>query len=277
MKTSILNKPSNLAARIFSAVAGAVLLVSAIAWASWSYLTAFVIIALVCGWEYFRMAGWYQLVQIVSNLLLLIMIFFTGFSWAAFGYSEGFYLVIPLVYLSLVGTLFNKSGDGFRKLGVLGFFHLYLSAVFVLLSFIVFPEGTYQPGLLIGLLLCVWGLDSGAYFVGTYFGRHKLFPRISPKKTWEGLLGGIFLSLFGGWISYQFFPILTLGEWFVFALIVGLAGAAGDLLESMLKRSSAVKDSGNVIPGHGGFLDRFDSLLMSIPFIWAYVNFFVFA
>lgn len=131
-----------------------------------------------------------------------------------------------------------------------------------------FPEGWK---LVFFLLLVVWLGDSGAYYVGKKFGRHKLSPRISPKKTVEGLAGGITASIIAAIvIHFTFFPNFPLLHAIIAGTILSFSGVIGDLAESMWKRSAAVKDSGTLIPGHGGFLDRFDSILFTAPILYCY-------
>jgi phosphatidate cytidylyltransferase len=121
------------------------------------------------------------------------------------------------------------------------------------------------------LLLVVWLGDSGAYYVGKKFGKHKLSPRISPKKTIEGLIGGFIASIITALvIHYTFFPEFPLVHAILAGVLLSFAGVTGDLAESMWKRSAAVKDSGTLIPGHGGFLDRFDSILFTAPILYCY-------
>jgi phosphatidate cytidylyltransferase len=131
-----------------------------------------------------------------------------------------------------------------------------------------FPEG-YK--LVFFLLLVVWLGDTGAYYVGKQFGKHKLSPRISPKKTIEGLIGGISASIIAAVvIHYTFFPKFPILHAVIAGVLLSIAGVIGDLAESMWKRSAAVKDSGTLIPGHGGFLDRFDSILFTAPILYCY-------
>jgi phosphatidate cytidylyltransferase len=131
-----------------------------------------------------------------------------------------------------------------------------------------FPEG-YK--LVFFLLLVVWVGDSGAYYVGKQFGKHKLSPRISPKKTVEGLIGGMTASIIAAIVAhYTFFPKFPLLHAIIAGVILSFAGVIGDLAESMWKRSAAVKDSGTLLPGHGGFLDRFDSILFTAPILYCY-------
>jgi phosphatidate cytidylyltransferase len=131
-----------------------------------------------------------------------------------------------------------------------------------------FPEG---PKLVYFLLLVVWLGDTGAYYVGRKFGRRKLSPRISPKKTVEGLLGGILFSVITAVvIQMTFFGEMPLAHAIIAGIVLSIAGVIGDLVESLWKRSAAVKDSGTLIPGHGGFLDRFDSVLFTAPILYVY-------
>src|SRR5690606_21018208 len=112
-------------------------------------------------------------------------------------------------------------------------------------------------------MFILWGNDTGAYLIGKFFGRHRLFERISPNKTWEGFVGGALLAVAVSLILAHYLPVLPSWQWVGIALVVSLFGTFGDLVESMLKRSHHVKDSGAVLPGHGGLLDRFDGLLFA--------------
>ena len=119
--------------------------------------------------------------------------------------------------------------------------------------------------------MLTWGNDTGAYLIGSVIGKTPLFPRISPKKTWEGSLGGVAVTFIIAWLLSIYTQELTLQTWLVLAGIVSVFGSTGDLIESMLKRSLGVKDSGTIMPGHGGFLDRFDAFMYMIPFAAAYL------
>ena len=133
------------------------------------------------------------------------------------------------------------------------------------------PKPTIGSKLVFFLLLVVWLGDAGAYYVGKKFGKRKLSPRISPKKTVEGLVGGVITSVIAAIvIHYTFFPELPLAHAVIVGVILSISGVIGDLAESMWKRSAAVKDSGTLIPGHGGFLDRFDSIFFTTPILYVY-------
>lgn len=125
-----------------------------------------------------------------------------------------------------------------------------------------------------GMVLIIWASDTGAYFAGITMGKRKLFERVSPKKTWEGSIGGGVLALGMAFLLSKFFHDLMPYEWFTAAIIIVIAGIYGDLVESLFKRTIEIKDSGTAIPGHGGFLDRFDSLILAIPFIVVFIEIF---
>lgn len=119
------------------------------------------------------------------------------------------------------------------------------------------------------LFVLIWSSDTFAYLTGKFFGKHKMAPKISPKKTWEGFAGGVVLTLVLGFFVEYYFPELR-GNWMIVGLLVSVFAPLGDLVESQLKRSFAVKDSGNIIPGHGGVLDRLDSFIICAPVIYLY-------
>jgi phosphatidate cytidylyltransferase len=130
---------------------------------------------------------------------------------------------------------------------------------------VAYKTGAYDPRRVFLLIFLIWAADTGAYFAGKNFGRHKLAPSISPGKTWEGWAGGALLTLAVGWVAGYFVPDVPLGHRLVAAGVVAVFGPLGDLAESMLKRSAGVKDSGTFLPGHGGLLDRFDAFLLVLP------------
>ncbi len=127
--------------------------------------------------------------------------------------------------------------------------------------------GVYNPHLLLGFFFLLWTNDTGAYLVGRSIGKHKLWERISPKKTWEGFFGGLILSIIIGYVISLYYPELNYILWIVMAALVSIFGTMGDLVESVFKRSIDAKDSGSILPGHGGILDRFDGVFLSTPFV----------
>ena len=133
--------------------------------------------------------------------------------------------------------------------------------------------GFPTSSLLVGFFIVIWGNDTFAYLSGMAFGKHKLLERVSPKKTWEGTFGGALFSFIAVIVLSLFFKELNAFEWIGFALTIIIFGTFGDLFESLIKRTLGLKDSGNIMPGHGGILDRFDSILMAAPFAYIYIVF----
>lgn len=133
-------------------------------------------------------------------------------------------------------------------------------------------SSVFNPIVLLSSFILVWVNDSFAYLVGKNFGRHKLFESISPKKTIEGFLGGLFFSFITSYFIATFTETLTMVHWLILSLIISVFGTLGDLVESKFKRQSNVKDSGNIMPGHGGLLDRLDSIIFAAPFIYLFLR-----
>ena len=140
-----------------------------------------------------------------------------------------------------------------------------------MVDFIAFDGEHFRSNTVFGLLLLTWINDTAAYLVGSQIGKHKLFPRISPKKTWEGSIGGgVFTLILAGVLGY-IFEEQSVVQWLILGVIVVIFGSIGDLIESMLKRSYNIKDSGTILPGHGGLLDRFDAFIFLVPFATVYI------
>jgi phosphatidate cytidylyltransferase len=139
---------------------------------------------------------------------------------------------------------------------------------------IPYRDEFFAKYLIIGIFILIWVNDSFAYLVGKTLGRHKLFPSVSPKKTIEGSLGGLLFALVGAYFLGRFVPVLEITQWILLGLILVIMGSFGDLIESKFKRAAGIKDSGAILPGHGGMLDRLDSLVFAAPF--AYLTLIIF-
>ncbi|HEY0976474.1 MAG TPA: phosphatidate cytidylyltransferase [Flavobacteriales bacterium] len=165
------------------------------------------------------------------------------------------------VLLVITSTLLrNTEGPAAELAGRL------LGLVYVALPFALVPHLlTFGPEVFVGFMLLLWTTDTGAYLVGRTIGRTLLMPRVSPKKTVEGLAGGVVLALVVACVLHHYWPVLSLVQWLVCAVVVAITSTIGDLIESAFKRAAGVKDSGNVLPGHGGILDRFDGFLLAAP------------
>ena len=216
---------------------------------------------------------------IITGLILYMTSVLVAVGWLP---AKGFLVLIPMVMTIMVIELFRKSEKPFDSLAHTFFSILYTAVPLSLFPFAAFGhagvepliqmEGVlFSPGILTGFFLLLWTNDTGAYLVGSAMGRHPLFERISPKKSWEGFVGGIALTLIVAQLLPGWFGVTGTAGWMMIAFIVSVAGTFGDLLESMLKRSLGLKDSGTVMPGHGGFLDRFDSVLVAFPLVYLYL------
>ena len=187
------------------------------------------------------------------------------------------FMFIPFVPVLLTIELFRNQKTPFQNTGLTLLGIMWISfplALFLCIGFLPFDLKTFHPTLLLGYFTILWLGDTGAYFIGRFLGKHKLFYRISPNKTWEGSIGGLVFALFAGYCDFLLFHQLSLEKWIILAVIVNITGTFGDFIKSMLKRSIGVKDTGTILPGHGGILDRFDSLLGSVPFSLIYLLYY---
>lgn len=148
----------------------------------------------------------------------------------------------------------------------------YLIASLIFLTLIPSYSGDFTPELIIGIFSLIWINDTFAYLVGKNFGKRKLFERISPNKTIEGFAGGMVFAILGGYVAYLITDLLSFPVWLGLAVILSIFGTLGDLIQSKFKRQAGVKDSGKLMPGHGGLLDRLDSIIFSSPFVYAYLH-----
>jgi phosphatidate cytidylyltransferase len=196
-----------------------------------------------------------------------------------------FWLLSPLMAAIPISLLYSKNkvaktrGEGYEKSGFFMMAPVYTALPFALTNLILFDNHqNYNPTILLSLFILLWSCDVGAYLFGMTFGQkngHKLFPSVSPKKSWEGFFGGMFSSLVAAFFIY-YFDLLDFGFFHIalISIIVFLFSVFGDLVESLFKRNFGVKDSGNLMPGHGGLLDRFDGALVAFPVAIAYIKIF---
>jgi len=177
-------------------------------------------------------------------------------------------LIIPLIIISFIIEIYSKSEHPFTSLSFTFFGIVYITMPFSVLNYISAPDVTnnvFSYKILLPFFAILWASDTGAYIVGSLIGKHKLIERISPKKTWEGVFGGIAFSMLTAFIISFFITELSPFSWVLLAIIIAVFGTYGDLSESLLKRRAKVKDSGNLLPGHGGVFDRFDSVTFAAP------------
>ncbi|MFZ5973424.1 MAG: phosphatidate cytidylyltransferase [Bacteroidota bacterium] len=275
--TSALNKYSNLTQRIITALVGVAVIIFGVMFSEWTYFAVFFTICLFSLIEFYNLSGLDGMVPqktfgTVCGLLIFCLSFFIERGDISYRY---YFLIFPLVSCVYMIKLYKKferkpfTNIAFTFLGI-----FYVAVPFTLLNIAAFEHGFYHFEVIFGCLFILWATDTGAYFAGTFFGKRKLFERISPKKSWEGAVGGALLAFVFAIVIANYFDLLAFWQWMVVTSIIVVGGIYGDLVESLLKRSIEIKDSGNALPGHGGFLDRFDGLLISAPFIVAFLEIF---
>lgn len=181
------------------------------------------------------------------------------------------YLLLLFVAMGL--ELFRQKENPILNWAMLFLGQGYVALPYALLCPIAMKlTGEYHAFLLLAMFVMIWVYDSGAYLFGITLGKHKMFPRVSPKKSWEGFVGGVCFTMLFAYIFSRFIPELSVWQWLFFAVIIVVFATIGDLTESLLKRTIGVKDSGSILPGHGGLLDRFDSLLFVAIGIYVYLS-----
>jgi phosphatidate cytidylyltransferase len=214
-----------------------------------------------------------KIIGILSVLFLIINEFFH--------LIDLFPVLIIISALILLTEIFRKKENAISNVGatLLGIFYigLFASTLVSIREFYPRIDDLYTRGglIIISMLASIWICDSAAYFVGTKLGKHKIIPRISPSKSWEGAIAGFVFSVLTMIIAQNILiGFLTIKDVIILGVIIGIIGQLGDFVESMIKRDSGAKDSSGLIPGHGGMFDRFDSLLFSAPVIWLYLRYF---
>lgn len=203
-----------------------------------------------------------------TSLVLTVVLVMTGLlGW------QTLFIQIPILFLLYVTELYSNNPRPFENLAYTFMGILYITlplCFFAALAFL--PQGNgYGTQVISGCFFMIWAGDTCAYVAGKYLGRHLLFERISPHKTWEGSVGGMLGTVLTAIVLSRFLFILQIETWLALAVIIVVTGTYGDFFKSMLKRSLDVKDTGTLLPGHGGILDRFDSLLGSAPFLFSYL------
>lgn len=270
-----LSKYNNLTQRIITALVGVVVVVGAIIWGPWSYFLVFLFLTISSQLEFYNLVKAHGIVPLkyMGTLAGAITFTLTFLIEQQILHQNWYFGIFPFVSIFYFIKLYKKNETkpftniAFTFMGI-----IYVALPFSLINVIAFLNGPYNFEPLIGMLFLLWASDTGAYFAGTYFGKTKLFERVSPKKSWEGSLGGTVLSLIFAYIFSIYFTDLKLTEWLAISIIIVVTGTYGDLVESLFKRSMEIKDSGRVLIGHGGFLDRFDGLLLSVPFILMFLK-----
>jgi phosphatidate cytidylyltransferase len=245
-------------------------------WTQYSFFVLMFVVNFLCLLEFYELIlpdkSWIEkYLGIIAGCIIYIMfamIFSANLS------LEWYYHLIPIFLIIFIIKLFEKSNNEFTTLAfqVLGLLYITLPIV-MLTKMSFFNSIEYSSGLPMGFFLLLWTSDTGAYLAGRSLGKNKLFERVSPKKTWEGSVGGLILTLAVAYGLSYLFDDVTKVDWLVIGFLIVVFGTFGDLFESLLKRNLQIKDSGSLLPGHGGVLDRFDGLFLAVPAVFFYLLF----
>lgn len=241
----------------------------------YSFGVFYLLLGLFCQFEFYgliKKAGYQPNYSagLINGALIYIAFAYTSFSHAA----QPVLFLVPVTLSGIfIQELFKKSTTPFQNIAF-----TFLGLIFTVMPFTFFHAMAYVNGdfnfhLPLGFFVMLWSNDTGAYLTGRAFGRTKLFERHSPKKTVEGFTGGVVIAALAGYILSIYYTEVDWKQWIAMAILISCFGTLGDLVESMFKRSINVKDSGGILPGHGGLLDRFDGLLIAAPIVYSYLYF----
>lgn len=270
----------NLGVRIVTGIVFITVLMAGILYNQYSYLLIFSLITGLALYEFYGLISKTKNADLNKTLNTFggLLLFIGGY----FFFSSPDKQMITLVpygifILSLfISELFLKGTNPIQSLAYAVLGQIYLAIPLSLLSYLAFgydvANNTYHYAFLLALFVFIWVNDSFAYLTGSLFGKHRMFERISPKKSWEGFVGGALFTIAASVLFANFFTQLPVWGWIGFAIILIIFGTLGDLVESLFKRTLNVKDSGNLLPGHGGILDRIDSVIFSIPALFIYIE-----
>lgn len=269
------DKIKNLCLRTATGIAFVAVLVGGILWSNVTFTLLFAVVTGLSVQEFCQVVN--RRADVQTNAVICtvagIYLFLAVSGFCSNLTPSGVFIpyLLSVVYL-LVSELYLKSEHALNNWAYTMMSQMYVALPFASLNILAYqPEASYSIGvayagmLPLSVFVFLWASDSGAYCFGSLFGRHKLFPRISPNKSWEGSVGGGLVAVAASQIFACFEPSLGRWEWLGLSLTVVIFGTWGDLVESLLKRQLRIKDSGNILPGHGGMLDRFDSSLLAIP------------
>lgn len=267
---------SNLVTRTLTGAILVVLVIAAILADQHLFALLFLIFTIIGLWEFYSMverAGIFP--NKTAGIIAGIVLFSTNAMVAMNMMGIEFLLLnFIFVFLIFLFELYRNIPNPFTNIAFTFFGLLYVAVPFALLNYFpnpAFMPGVYHTSFLLGFFFLIWINDTGAFLIGTALGKHKLFERVSPKKTWEGAIGGALLTITCAGVISVYYSHIYFKDWLVISAIIVVFGTYGDLFESMFKRSINAKDSGRILPGHGGVLDRFDSVFMAAPFVFVYL------
>lgn len=272
-------KVNNLSTRTITAVLFVICVIGSVFISHWAFAALFLIISVAGYLEYIKLMKINKIYIHKPAGLLLSVVLYSGIVLWLFGKLDAGMLLFSLLMLPLllITELFRKSKTPFHNAaaGLLGLVWIVIP-LSLLNGFFNLAEGPgwLHSGALLGFFLILWIYDSGAYIFGSLLGRHVMLERVSPKKSWEGFAGGTAAGMLTAYMVSASFIEFSVLQWLLIGIIIIIFGTFGDLAESLLKRSVGVKDSGSILPGHGGILDRFDAVFLAAPpvFILIYLS-----
>lgn len=266
---------SNLVQRTITGVIFLVIVVGAIAVSKLSFFILFELIIIGAMYEFYTLAEKKKFNPLKIYGIVIGALFFAAnyFFVNKMVGVQVFLSIIPIVISVFIIELYRKSEYVFVNIAFTFLGIIYIAVPFSLTNYIVFTDDlNYTSQLLLGFLFLTWSFDTLAYVFGVSFGKHRLFERISPKKSWEGFIGGAIFSVVVAYAISFFFTELSSLHWIVLSVIISTFGTYGDLVESSFKRNIDEKDSGSLLPGHGGILDRFDAVFFTLPLFYVYLQ-----
>lgn len=286
------DKLKNFIVRTMSGAVMLAVVLGAILASEWSFIALMAVITLGGIWEFYNFAqkagyqpmkllGLFGGMMIFAIAISLFILFATkdstNDSLFAIIFGMAIITLLLLVPLMFICELYRKSPTPIANIGstLMGMLYVAFPLSLLILIPALLGNGVWNPWIVIFYIFIIWANDVFAYLFGITLGRHRLFERISPKKSWEGFFGGLLGAMAMGYVASLVLEADAM-TWIGLALVAAIAGVFGDLVESLFKRSVNLKDSGNFIPGHGGWLDRFDALIFSAPFAFVYVIFITF-
>ena len=275
-----------LATRSLSAAVFVVLLISSVLWNYFTFSAFFYVVSLIGLIEFYNIAQKLDSKPFkIAGLLFASLIYLMTLNYNLFGCSVFdkiviskhqifLLLLIAVIFLIPVLALFSKRTPDIKDV-LFTLFGIFYSVVpFVTLNLMASQNNQFSPKLILGIIFLIWSNDTFAYLGGSLFGKNKMIERISPGKTWEGTIFGVLITFVMSFLFKNFFENEFGLLWLFFGFFVPVLATIGDLIESMLKRQAQIKDSGNIMPGHGGVLDRFDSLIFVAPIVFIILNLF---
>lgn len=266
---------NNFTKRTLTAIVFVAVLLGCTYWNQYSFTLLFGIISILGTWEFYGLAERtnHQPQKILGTVAGAVL--FGSFALTAIGnYPIQLLMInIPILFMVFIRELYTRASQPFANIAFTLLGIIYVALPFSLLNFITTYNNSYNYELLFGFFFILWSNDTGAYLTGSAIGKRKLFARVSPGKSWEGSAGGAVFSYVVAYIISSWYTSINTIDWMIIATILIVIGTLGDLVESLFKRSINVKDSGSILPGHGGILDRFDSLIMASPFVFTYLYF----